>query len=37
MDILGLSAVQLAAKIKAGEVTATEAVQAVLSQIEKKH
>jgi aspartyl-tRNA(Asn)/glutamyl-tRNA(Gln) amidotransferase subunit A len=35
MDILGLSAVQLAAKIKAGEVTATEAVQAVLSQIEK--
>ncbi len=35
MDILDLSAVELAAKIKAGEVTAVEAVEAVLSQIEK--
>jgi aspartyl-tRNA(Asn)/glutamyl-tRNA(Gln) amidotransferase subunit A len=35
MDILELSAVSLAAKIKAGEVTAQEAVKAVLSQIEK--
>lgn len=35
MDILDLSAVELAAKIKAGEVTAVEATEAVLSQIEK--
>lgn len=35
MDILDLSAIELAAKIKAGEVTAVEAVEAVLSQIEK--
>ncbi len=35
MDILELSAVELAAKIKAGEATAVEAVKAVLAQIEK--
>lgn len=35
MDILDLSAVELAAKIKAGEVTAVEATEAVLAQIEK--
>lgn len=35
MDILDLSAVELAAKIKAGEVTAVEATKAVLAQIEK--
>ena len=35
MDILDLSAVELSAKIKAGEVTATEAVEAVFSQIDK--
>lgn len=35
MDILQLSAVTLAAKIKAKEITATEAVEAVFSQIEK--
>ena len=34
MDILDLSAVELSAKIKAGEVTATEAVEAVFAQIE---
>lgn len=36
MDILGLSAVELGAKIKAGEVTAVEAAEAVFAQIEKK-
>ena len=36
MDILKLTAVQLAAKIKAKEVTVLEAVEAVLGQIEKK-
>lgn len=35
MDIMDLSAVELAAKIKAGEVTAVEATEAVLAQIEK--
>ncbi|MGN0131307.1 MAG: Asp-tRNA(Asn)/Glu-tRNA(Gln) amidotransferase subunit GatA [Lachnospiraceae bacterium] len=35
MDILDLSAVELAVKIKAGEVTAVEATEAVLAQIEK--
>ena len=35
MDILDLSAVELSAKIKAGEVTAMEAVEAVFAQIEK--
>lgn len=36
MNILELTAVQLAAKIKAKEVTVLEAVEAVLGQIEKK-
>ena len=36
MDILDLSAVELSAKIKSGEVTATEAVEAVFAQIEQK-
>ncbi|MCM1162296.1 MAG: Asp-tRNA(Asn)/Glu-tRNA(Gln) amidotransferase subunit GatA [Roseburia sp.] len=36
MDILKLTAVQLAAKIKAKEVTVLEAVEAVLEQIEQK-
>lgn len=36
MGILGLSAVELGAKIKAGEVTAVEAAEAVFAQIEKK-
>ena len=35
MDILDLSAVELSAKIKSGEVTATEAVEAVFAQIEQ--
>ncbi len=36
MNILELTAVELAAKIKAGEVTAVEATEAVLAQIEEK-
>lgn len=36
MDILDLSAVELGAKIKAGEITAVEAAKAVFAQIEKK-
>ena len=36
MDILSLSAVELAAKIKEKEVTVKEAVEAVFEQIEKK-
>ena len=36
MDILDMTAVQLAAKIKAGETSAVEATKAVLDQIEKK-
>ena len=36
MDILALTAVELAAKIKAKEVTVLEAVDAVIEQIEKK-
>lgn len=36
MDILDLSAVELGAKIKAGEFTAVEAAKAVFAQIEKK-
>ena len=35
MELLNLTAVKLAEKIKAGEVSAVDAVQAVLSQIEK--
>lgn len=35
MDILDLSAVELSAKIKEGELTAMEAVEAVFAQIEK--
>lgn len=35
MDILDLSAVELGAKIKAGEITAVEATEAVFAQIEK--
>lgn len=36
MNMLELTAVELAAKIKAGEVTAVEATEAVLAQIEEK-
>jgi len=36
MDILDMTAVQLAAKIKAGEISVVEATKAVLDQIEKK-
>lgn len=36
MDLLSLSAVELAAAIKAGQTTALEAVQAVLDEMEKK-
>ncbi len=36
MNMLELTAVELAAKIKAGEVTAVEATEAVLTQIEEK-
>lgn len=36
MNILGLTAVELATKIKTGEVTAIEATEAVLAQIEEK-
>ncbi|MFR4338168.1 MAG: amidase family protein, partial [Lachnospira pectinoschiza] len=35
MSLLDCTAVELAAKIKAGEVTAVEAMQAVVAQIEK--
>ena len=34
MSLLDCTAVELAAKIKAGEVTAVEAMQAVVAQIE---
>ena len=35
MSLLDYTAVELAAKIKAGETTATEAMEAVIAQIEK--
>ena len=35
MSFLDYTAVELAAKIKAGETTATEAMEAVIAQIEK--
>ena len=35
MSLLDYTAVELAAKIKAGETTATEAMEAVIEQIEK--
>ena len=35
MSLLDYTAVELAAKIKAGETTATQAMEAVIAQIEK--